>query len=260
MAVKKHKTSISVLLAVLCLLIILVSGGVFYLLRGDDSRSKVAGNEITPTIPPTIQALTATATAQRSPLFFDDFGASNKGWSLSNVSGYTRKIEHSALTLADQNHKILTESLPTSETFTNFMVTVSLTLDWASGNDSVGLYLRGDSYLDHDYRLDLYGNNTYAISKEFLDANGTPQTIFLVKPTATAALHPVGKQNSISVLMNGAHMVLLINSIVVSTANDADYTSGQIALFVQNSAESDGVEASFSHIAVYPVPDQLPVG
>ena len=260
MAVKKHKTTIRVLLAVLCLLIIVVSGGVFYLLRDGESRSKIAGNEITPTIPPTIQALTATATAQRQPLFFDDFVNSNKGWSLSSVSGYTRKIEHNGLTLADQNHKILTESLPTSETFTNFMVTVSLTLNWGSGSDSVGLYVRGDSYLDHDYRLDLYGNNTYAISKEFLDANGTPQTTFLVKPTATSALRPVGKQNIITVLMNGAHMVLLINSVVVSTANDPDYAAGQIALFVQNSDVSDGVEASFSRIAVYPVPDQLPVG
>ena len=257
MAIKKNKTTIGVIFAVVCLLVIL-GGSVFYLVRGGEDQSPITDKKTTPTV--TLPTRTVTATAQTQPLFFDDFVNSNKGWSLSNVSGYTRKIEHSNLTLADQNHKTLTESLPTTTTFNDFTVTVMFTLVQASGGDSVGLYLRGDSYLDHDYRLDLYGNNTYAISKEFLNASGTPQTTFLVKPTATAALRPVGTQNIITMMMKGPHMVLLINSVAVSMASDTDYAAGQIALFVQNSGASDGVAATFSSIVVYPVSEQIPVG
>jgi len=258
MAIKKNKTTIGVIFAVVCLLVIVLGGSMFYLVRGGASQSTITSKKITPTVP--LPTQTVTATAQTQPLFFDDFVNSNKGWSLSNVSGYTRKIEHSNLTLADQNHKTLTESLPTTTTFNNFMVTVTFTLVQASGDDSVGLYLRGDSYLDHDYRVDLYGNNTYAISKEFLDSNGSPQTTFLVKPTVSAVLHPVGEQNTIMVMMKGPHMVLLMNSVEVTAVDDSAYTAGQIALFVQNSAASEGVAASFSSIAVYPVLDTLPPG
>ncbi len=220
--------------------------------QGSASKAKIAGQTITPTMPTATQTLTGTA--QTMPLFFDDFVGSNKGWSLSSVFGYTRKIENGNLTLADENHQILTESLPTGAMFNDFMVSATFTLVQANRDDSVGLYLRGDSYLDHDYRVDIYGNNTYAISKEFLDVSKIPQAKLLISPTSTTALHPVGLQNSITVIMQGPKMVLLINGTMVNSVTDTDYSSGQIALFVQNSATSNGVEASFSTIAVYPVP------
>ncbi|MEO8955299.1 MAG: family 16 glycoside hydrolase [Ktedonobacteraceae bacterium] len=254
MAIKKNKTKVTVRFALLCVLIIIISGSVFYLRQG--SARKIAGQTITPTVPTATPTLTGTA--QTLPLFFDDFVGSNKGWSLTSVFGYTRKIENGDLTLAAENHQILTESLPTGATFNDFMVTATFTLVQASHDDSVGLYLRGDSYLDHDYRVDIYGNNTYAISKEFLDESKIPQGQFLITPTTTTALHPVGHQNSITVIMQGPKMVLLINSTMVNSVTDTDYSSGQIALFVQNSATSNGVEASFSTIAVYPAPKPQP--
>ncbi len=256
MAIKKNKTKVTVLFALLCVLIIIISGSVFYLQQRSASKAKITGQTITPAMP--IATPTLTGTAQTLPLFFDDFVGSNKGWSLTSVFGYTRKIENGDLTLAAENHQILTESLPTGATFNNFMVTATFTLVQAGRDDSVGLYLRGDSYLDHDYRVDIYGNNTYAISKEFLDESKIPQDQFLISPTATPALHSVGKQNSITVIMQGPNLVLLINSTMVNSVTDTDYSSGQIALFVQNSATSNGVEASFSTIAVYPAPKQLP--
>lgn len=256
MAIKKNKTKVTVLFALLCVLIIIISGGVFYLQHGGASKAKNVGPTIAPTMPTATPTLTGTA--QTLPLFFDDFVGSNKGWSLTSVFGYTRKIENGDLTLAAENHQILTESLPTGATFNDFMVTATFTLVQASRDDSVGLYLRGDSYLDHDYRVDIYGNNTYAISKEFLDESKIPQDQFLISPTTTPALHPVGHQNSITVIMQGPKMVLLINSTMVNSVTDTDYSSGQIALFVQNSATSNGVDASFSTIAVYPAPKPLP--
>jgi hypothetical protein len=162
------------------------------------------------------------------------------------------------LTLADANHTILTESLPTNAMFDDCIVTVTFTLLQASQDDSVGLYLRGDSNLDHDYRLDIYGNNTYEISKEFLDTSKAPQVKALVNPTSASTLNAVGQQNTVTLVMKGSTLVLLINGAVTNTVIDSDYTSGQIALFVQNSETSSGVEASFSSVAVYPAPDQLP--
>jgi len=255
MAIKKNKTKVTVLFALLGVLIIIIGGSVFYLWQGSANKARIVGQTITPTMP--IATPTLTGTAQTLPLFFDDFVGSNKGWSLTSVFGYTRKIENGDLTLAAENHQILTESLPTGATFNDFMVTTTFTLVQAARDDSVGLYLRGDSYLDHDYRVDIYGNNTYAISKEFLDESKIPQDQFLVSPTTTTALHPVGRQNSITVIMQGPELTLLINSTVVNSVTDTDYSSGQIALFVQNSATSNGVEASFSTIAVYPAPQQL---
>jgi hypothetical protein len=50
----------------------------------------------------------------------------------------------------------------------------------------------------------------------------------------------------------------LINDTKVSTVNDNDYTSGQIALFAHVSSASSGVGATFSRVEVDPAPDQLP--
>jgi hypothetical protein len=201
---------------------------------------------------------TPTTPLIQQPLFFDNFVDASKGWSLGRVTGYTRLIENNTLTLADANHTILTESLPANTTFNDFAVTVSFTLLQASRDDSVGLYLRGDSNLDHDYRLDIYGNNTFEISKEFLDTSKVPQVKVLVNPSSASTLNAVGQQNTITLMMKGSILVLLINGTVTSTVIDTDYTSGQIALFVQNSGTSSGVEASFSSVVVYPAPDQLP--
>lgn len=207
--------------------------------------------KVTPSPPP-------TNVVADQPLFFDNFANTSKGWSLGSVSGYTRSIENSALTLADANHKTLTESLPTNALFDDFMVTVSFTLLQASSDDSVGLYLRGDSNLDHDYRIDIFGDNSFAINKELLDSKHIPQVRALVNQTKTSAIHPPGQQNNVTVAMKGSLLVLLINGIVIDSVIDTDYTTGQIALFVQNSNASSGVEASFSSVAVYPAPQELP--
>lgn len=251
--VKKNKVKVRLLFLVTSLLVITLGGSLVFLWKESGNAGKKVVQKSASTATPTL-----TATTQIQPLFFDDFVNSHKGWSLTSVPGYTREIENGNLTLADEKHTILTESLPTSANFDDFTVTAILTLEQANPDDSVGLYMRGDSYLDHDYRFDIYGDNTYAISKEFLDQSRTPQDQFLIHPTATHALHPVGQQNIITVMMNGPQMVLLINGTNVNSVTDTDYTSGQIALFVQNSPMSSGVKASFSSVAIYSVPHQPP--
>src|SRR5437588_4065568 len=244
--------------AIALLLIMVISSGIFFYVHGKSSST--GNSSVSPTVRKATPTPTPTILSKTQPLFFDDFTDKSKGWYLGSASGYTRVIDDNTLTLADSNHTILTESLPTNTSFGDFMVNVSFTILQGNKDDSVGLYLRGDSNLDHDYRIDIYGNNTYAISKEFLDVTKSPQVQFLVSPTSAAALKPAGQQNTITVMMKGPELVLMVNGTIVNSVTNSDYTSGQIALFVHNSETSSEVEASFSSVIVYPVPDQVPPG
>jgi len=225
----------------------------------------IAGNELgkiravsTPnSIPSPTHTPTSTGTPQ--PLFSDDFTDKSKGWSVGDNAGYTRNLHDNTLTLTDTNHKVLVESLPTSTIFDDFSVTVTFSLLQADEHDSVGLYLRGDSNLDHDYRVEIFGNNTYAISKESLDSSNDLEQMFLAHPLHTSALKPQGQQNTLTVMMKASTMVVLINGTVVHSVTDSDYKHGQIALFVENGPTSDGVTASFYNIVIYPAPDSLPI-
>ena len=198
--VNNHK--VRLIGAVVFLLIMVISGTIFFYVQGKSSKTSSSGNSaVSPTARKATPTPTPTAKSTPQPLFSDDFTDKSKGWYLGSTSGYTRVIDNNTLTLADSNHTILTESLPTNTSFDDFMVSVTFTILQANQDDSVGLYLRGDSNLDHDYRIDIYGNNTYAISKEFLDATKSPQVQFLVSPTSAAALKPAGQQNTITVMM-----------------------------------------------------------
>jgi len=256
---KQHKPR--KLIVILCLLLILVGSGIFLFANTRNqgnttsqthhtsaTRSNVASVSPTPPTQTPLPMPSLTPTPQ--PLFFDYFLDNNKGWLTSNVAGYTRAVDESGLYLSDTNHKILVESLPTNTTFDNFTLTTTFTFQRGDAHDSIGLYLRGDNNLDHDYRIDIYGNNMYAISKEALDSNHKQITTVLAGPANTEALKQPGHENTLTVTMVNTLMVLTINGIVVSTINDADYTRGQIALFVQNGMTSDGVDALFSSVLV----------
>src|SRR6266704_3533915 len=255
--VNNHK--VRLIGAVVFLLIMVISGTIFFYVQGKSSKTSSNGNSA---VSPTARKATPTPTVLSTPqpLFSDDFTNKSKGWYLGSASGYTRVIDNNTLTLADSNHSVLTESLPSNTSFEDFMVSVTFTILQANKDDSVGLYLRGDSNLDHDYRIDIYGNNTYAISKEFLDATKSPQVQFLVSPTSAAALKPAGQQNTITVMMKGPELVLLVNGTIVKSVTDSDYARGQISLFVHNSETSSEVEASFKSVVVFPAPDQVPPG
>jgi len=253
---KRKSVIVGFITVFLCLLLLAASGTVLFFIQQQAGKATSSSRQIaTPAVTMTKIARSPTIPLVDQPLFYDNFAGKSKGWSLGNAPGYTRTIANSTLKLANSNHNILTESLPTDTIFTDFMVTMSFTVDKADKDDSVGLYLRGDSNLDHDYRVDIYGDNTYAISKELLNANKTPLVNTLVNPSSTSALHPTGQQNTLTVMMKGPLLVLLINTRIISSVTDTDYTAGQIALFVQNSPTSSGVEASFRSVAVYPAPD-----
>src|SRR5947209_5746412 len=239
------------------LLVLFISSSVFFAVKIADGQEKaVRLGSGSATASPSETTITPSLTPQ--PLFFDNFIDNKNGWYISDVSGYTRLINNNTLTLSDTNHKVLTESLPTSTSFDDFMITATFTVVKADAHDSIGLYLRGDSNLDHDYRVEMFGDTSYAISKEWLDTAHNPSITYLISPTHTTALKPSGQQNTVTVLMKGPNLTLLVNDTIVNTLADSDYTRGQIALFVNNGETSDGVTAVFSSIVVYPVPDQGP--
>lgn len=252
---KRKSVIIGSITVLLCLLLLATSGAIVFFVQQQAGKATSSNRQtVTPAVTMTRPARSPTTPLVNRPLFFDNFSGKSKGWSLGSAPGYIRMIANSTLTLANSNHKILTESLPTDTVFTDFIVTVSFTIVKANKDDSVGLYVRGDSNLDHDYRIDIYGNNTYALSKELLNMNKAPLVNTLVNPSSTSALHPVGQPNILTVMMKGPSLVLLINTRIISSVTDTDYTAGQIALFVQNSPTSNGVEASFKSIVVYPAP------
>lgn len=245
------------LVVAIALLLLIVSSTIFVAVKVQGSQGNASAHH---------PALTATATRPITPspsltpqpLFSDNFSDNSKGWYTGKVADYTRTISDDALTLSATDHKILVESLPSDATFDDFMLTTTFTLQQADEHDSVGLYLRGDSNLDHDYRIDIFGNATYAISKESLDEHNNQIITPLAGPAHSSSLKPAGQQNTLKVIMKESTLVLMMNGTVVNTVTDTDYTRGQIALFVENGETSDGVTASFSDIEIYPAPDQLP--
>ena len=237
------------------LLVILTSGVLIFFYKVENTISSARENA---TATPQHETPISTGQSIIKPLFSDDFSDVSKGWAVGSASGYTRVISNNTLTLANENHTTLTESLPTNLTFDNFSLTVAFTLVQATAGDSVGLYVRGDTNLDHDYRIDFYGNSVYAITKEYLDKQNFPQESSLQPSAFTSSLRPVGEQNMVTVMMKGPDMELIINKKVIKSITDYDYTSGQIALFVHNSLASNEVEAAFSSVVVFPLPTITP--
>jgi hypothetical protein len=232
----------------LILLLIVVTGGIAVILNLNNKISSLHTKQ-TPT----------STTGTVAPLFIDHFSNNSKGWSVGNVVGYTRTVHDSELLLADTKHNVLVESVPTPRTFDDFSITTTFTLLQADANDSVGLYVRGDSNLDHDYRIDIFGNAQYAISKETLDAKNDLDQTYLVHPTYSSILKPIGQKNTLTITMQGAAMVMQMNGKTTQKLNDTGYTHGQIALFVSNGATSSGVKAAFHDLVIYPLADAFSV-
>jgi hypothetical protein len=273
---KKHTSSKRWKLSIWVICLLLLAGSsIFLIANSRDGASRVAATPVTHTKTsttahtptPTISSPTSTSTLTPAisqtpqPLFQDYFIDNSRGWLTGNAAGYTRTLDEGALTLSANNHKILVESIPASTSFDDFSLSMNFTIKQGDANDSVGLYLRGDSNLDHDYRIDIYGNNTYGISKESLDPEDSYQIITpLVKPTHAPQIKAAGHINRLTVIMKGPTLVLFINDVAVQAISDEDYTHGQIALFVQHGTTSEGVQLMVTSLSVYPAPDELPDG
>ena len=231
--------------------------------RGGDSTTGTATSAVTKTAtkPPATPTVAATPTIMQTPeaLFSEDFNDNHNGWAV-NTAEYVRVLKDQKLTLSVTNHTILTESVPIETPLSDFTLSTDFTLEKAGKDDKMGLYLRGDGNLDHDYRIDIYGNNTITINKEYLDATtGKSQSEELARVSSkNSVLNPIGQENSLEVGMNGPDITLWINGVQVKAVQDYDYTEGQAVLFVSNTLFSDVATVTFSSLDITSIPNPLP--
>jgi hypothetical protein len=251
-AAPKKRTPALVMACVAIIVIVISGASMLWLTRGKGNSSETHHQSATPTATIPRPTLTSNALTPSSlAMFYDSFAGNFNGWYLSNTGGYYRIMTNNSLILSDTNPRTtMIESFPTLTNLDNYAVSVDFTINLGDGNDGTGLYLRGDSRLDHDYRIDVNGNNTIDIVKEYLDANQASQTLTLAPATHTAYLNPPGKPNTLTVFMIGQQIIVEINNIVVLTAIDPANTNGQIALFARHGATSNGVIISVTRVEI----------
>lgn len=249
----RKRLSVLTLAGLAVTIILLVGGSLFWLLRANGNAPAKGKTGATSTATATsVPTWTPTeVTPPPNAFFYDTFANNSHGWSLSGSDGYFRILVNNTLILADTNPDTpLIESVPTSVNMTDYLISVDFTIEQGDAHDSIGLYLRGDGTLDHDYRIDINGNNTFDVAKEWLDANQSAQTTMLVPPQHTSELNPAGQKNTLTAILIGSTITVEINDVAVATANDSSYPSGQIALFARHSTSPSGVTVSFSLIEI----------
>jgi hypothetical protein len=266
---RKHRRFLA--WAILILFVLICGSVIFTSIQGNQDPVTIrptAAPGHTKTATPFSATPSATVAATLSPtltpvltptaLFTEDFNDNHNGWAV-NTAEYIRDLSHQKLTLTVTNHNILTENIPVSTSLSDFTLSTTFTLEKADKHDKMGLYLRGDSNLDHDYRIDIYGNNVITINKEYLDTSNLSQSTELAHISGKdSVLRPIGQENFLVVEMDGPDITLWINGVMVNTLQDYDYTHGQAALFVNNGWSSDGATASFSSLDITSIPDPIP--
>lgn len=244
---RKRAGYIAGIIALLILVLAASVGGYIYVSQSATSTA----NRITPAGHP-------MPVPKGTPLFSDTFMNNNNGWDLTSKPGqFSVKIGHGSLVLEDDNNKLLWEIVPGGRTFNDFFPTVDAVLSKGSQDNGYGVYIRGASNQNYDiasyYRLEMYGDGTYAVFKGTMDAAGNSNSQRLVDYTASPLIHKQGQVNQIGISAKGSTLTFYVNGQLLNTVIDNSYTSGSIALFVSNlPGTSPGAQATFSHLAIYP--------
>lgn len=256
---QKKRPRWGMIIGAILLLIVIIGasvGGVVYFSRGDNTTTQ--GNT------PTTNTLKPLPTPASKPLFSDTFVNNNNGWRLEKdeKGAFAVSLGKNALTLADNNNKILWEMLPNTKRYGDFQLFVNATLtkgDPNNGGGGYGVYVRSASTQSGDlatyYRFELYGDGSYSIFKGQSDpANGkvlTPKEI--VANTQYPAIQTMGKQNQLVIKAKGPNIVFIVNGQTIKSISDSSYLSGSIALFVSNLPNTKpGAEVQYSNLGIYP--------
>jgi hypothetical protein len=233
--------------------LLLLGGSLFWALQaGGNTRGHGQPRAIVPS--PTTAVPTGIppeVTPPTNAIFYDAFLTNAHGWSLSGSDGYFRILVNNTLILADTNPNTpVIESVPTSVTLDTYVISVDFTINRADAGDSIGLYLRGDGTLDHDYRVDINSDATLDLAKEWLDASKTARMTMLVPSLRTSLLHPPGQQNTLTAFAIGPTLTVELNGFLVASIEDSSYASGQVALFARHGSSPDGVIVSFTRVEI----------
>ncbi len=138
------------------ILVALIAVGSFFFIYKNTSAVPAGNGKATPS-PSVKGGITPSPTDTETPtlaiptqaIFYDQFLDNSHFWLLSNQAGYIRTLTNGMLTLSDTNPQTtLIEGLPNNAQYTNFLMTVDFTVTQGDMNDSVGLYLRGDSCVE----------------------------------------------------------------------------------------------------------------
>jgi hypothetical protein len=255
-AARPMRITYIIYIALIIMLVLLSVSSFFFIIRSRSKGTQLATNTETPTPTPSPTSIYLETPPAQSE-FYDTFKNNALGWSISTTAGFYRTVKPGELALINTNRgTILIESLPTNTIFDNCTVIVDLSILKIGLGDSVGLYIRGDSDLQHDYRLDLNGDGTFDIAKEYLDSRNNPQSVILVGPKRDSALHSLGELHTITLTMNGSQLQLFINNVKVIVMSDRDYIAGQVALFAHLGGNSQDVEVSFHRIEIDKIPER----
>lgn len=230
------------------LILLLVGGGI-----GAYLYVKHHSTTTTPTV-----NITPTPTPKGPLLFHDTFQNNSNNWDLTSKAGqFSAKVGNGSLVLEDDNNRLLWELVPGGKTFNNFMLNFDANLSKGTQDNGYGVYIRGASSQSVDvatyYRFELYGDGTFAVFKGSLDSTGATQSSILVNYAVSPSVLKQGSVNHVSILANGSTMSLTVNGQLLKTFTDNSYTSGSIAFFVSNLANTTaGAQATFSNLAIYP--------
>ncbi len=251
----KRGFTLTPLLVIAIVALILVSSSIYYFSTHNtgtaaSSHTKVSTRLATPT---------ATMFVNEQPLFSDNFFDNSKNWDTRSATGYGISIGNGALTMKEANHRIFQEPVPAIVP-TGFTVTTTFTLTQGDQNDSAGLQLRANPDNSQGYIIEVYGDNTFDIVKISPDPNDSTSIKLktLSDQEHPPALHPAGQPNTLTVIMKGSTMVVVMNNTVVKTVTDTSFSGGSIDLFLANGETSRAAIATFDNIAIYPAPTNLP--
>ncbi len=243
------------IIGIVLLLVVLVGGAVAssLFINASNARKSTSPKSTSPVI---------SFSPKVPPIFADSFHNNAKGWDLQSDTGKPSKfsvaIDNSALTLEDDNNKLLWEMVPGGKTFSDFKLTVNATLAGGEQSNGYGIYIRGASNANTDlatyYRFELYGDGTYAVFKGIMDSSNNSTNTKLVDYTMSSAIQKQGGINHILIVAHGPSMTLIVNGQTLKTISDPGYTSGSVALFVSNlPSVRPGAQAKFSSFAIYPL-------
>jgi hypothetical protein len=195
-------------------------------------------------------------------LFSDSFADNGNGWNLQSEKGkYSAAIQEGSLQLEDDDHKVLWEPFPGSQTYSDFKLYFDAYLISGDSNNGYGVYLRAqynqNNQLVSYYKFEIYGDSTFAIFRGNAGSNGNVVETKLVDYKTGDTIVPISatdpQPNHILISAQGSTLTFTVNASQIAQITNANILKGTLALFVSNlSTSSGGGVASFKVLSVYP--------
>jgi hypothetical protein len=249
-APQRRRSRWKLVIGILVLLIVLIGGGlagyIFLLQPSSSPGGQPAANVSIPT-------------PRQPPVFADSFQKNDQGWDLQSETGlFSMAIGQGELTLEDDHNKLLPLAVPgtNDKPLSNFMLTFDALLSSGDPANGYGVTIRGtadqNGVLSTGYRIEFYGDGTYAVFKLATDANGTTTLTKLVNYASNPTIHKRGSVNHLSIIAKGASFTLIANGQILKNFSDKSYSSGSIDFFISNlPGSAPGAQAKFSKVAIY---------